>query len=145
MSTTPNSPSSSAPDTDGGHAQHRRRLLYIEDNRSNLTLVEWILEREDIEVISTVWGRAGIELACEHQPDVIVLDLGLPDMRGETVLQCLQEDIATRRIPVIVLSADASKKRSSLLLRLGARHCLTKPLDIPHFLEIIAVHLQPRT
>lgn len=147
MSTKPSTHPSPPPVTDGTHAQSGRRLLYIEDSRSNLALVEWILGREldDVEIISTVWGRAGVELACEHQPDLIVLDLGLPDMPGETVLQCLQEDVATRRIPVIVLSGDTSKKRRRLLLQLGARHYLTKPLDVRSFIDTIAAHLQPRS
>lgn len=131
-----------------GHDQenHSRQLLYIEDNLSNLTLVEWIMDRKaDVELISAMRGRHGLELAREHLPDLIVLDLHLPDMPGETVLQCLQEDVATRRIPVVVLSADDSKKRIKRLLRLGARDYLTKPLDIPRLFESIAANLNPGT
>lgn len=128
---------------DDGQQRDGCRVLYIEDNQSNLTLVEWILERDaGIALIAAMGGRRGIELAHEHQPDLIVLDLHLPDMPGETVLQCLQADVATRRIPVVVLSADASEKRIKRLLELGARGYLTKPFDIPHFLEVIASHLK---
>lgn len=78
----------------------RSRLLHIEDDRSNLTLVEWILQRQaDVELVSAMRGRHGLELAHEHQPDLIVLDLQLPDMTGETVLQCLRADVSTYRIP----------------------------------------------
>lgn len=131
----------------GGEQQHeKRRLLYIEDNQSNLTLVEWILEREaDLALIPAMQGRLGLELAHEQQPDVIVLDLHLPDMPGEAVLQCLQADVATRRIPVVVLSADASEKRIKRLLGLGARNYLTKPLDVAHFLEVIKANVSTRT
>jgi PleD family two-component response regulator len=60
-----------------------RRLLYIEDSMSSLTLVEWILDREaNVEVITAMRGRRGLELAHEQQPDLIVLDLHLPDMSG---------------------------------------------------------------
>lgn len=127
----------------GDEAHQRRRLLYIEDNQSSLTLVEWILGREaDVEMFSAMRGRRGLDLAHEHQPDLIVLDLHLPDMAGETVLKCLQADIATRRIPVVVLSGDTSERRIKRLLRLGARDYLTKPLDIPRLLEVIASHLR---
>jgi len=130
----------------GGQAHQRRRLLYIEDNRSNLTLVEWLLEREaDVELLSAMRGRVGLDLAHEHQPDLIVLDLHLPDMPGETVLQCLQADVATRRIRVVVLSADGSEKRITRLLGLGARDYLIKPLDIPHFLKTVVASLQPQS
>jgi CheY-like chemotaxis protein len=116
-----------------------QRLLYIEDNQSNLALVEWLLDRQaDVELFSAMRGRHGLELAQEHQPDLIVLDLHLPDMAGETVLQCLQADVSTRRIPVVVLSADTSEKRIKRLLQLGASDYLTKPLDIPRLLEVIA-------
>lgn len=136
--TTTGSPFSDPSVVIADRQQHeRRRLLYIEDNHSNLTLVEWILEREaDVELFTAMRGRRGIELAHEHQPDLIVLDLNLPDIAGETVLQCLQADVATRRIPVVVLSADAGARRITRLLRLGATDYLTKPLDIPTFLEV---------
>ena len=130
--------------TDGDQDNHSRQVLYIEDNQSQLALLAWIMDREaDIELMSAMRGRHGLELAREHVPDLIVLDLHLPDMPGETVLQALQEDVATRRIPVVVLSADDSRKRIKRLLRLGARDYLTKPLDIPRLFESIAANLNP--
>lgn len=129
-----------------GHEQPGRLLLYIEDNQSNLTLVRWVLERDaGTELIWAMHGRGGLELARERQPDLIVLDLHLPDVPGETVLQCLKADITTRRIPVVVLSADTSEKKIKRLLRLGAHDYMTKPLDIAHFLKMISENLQPHT
>ena len=124
---------------------HGRQLLYIEDNLSSLTLVEWILAREaDVEVISAMRGRDGLALAHEQRPDLIVLDVHLPDMSGERVLKYLQEGEVTRRIPVVVLSSDTAKKRIARMLRLGARDYVTKPLDVAHFLAVIASNLRPR-
>lgn len=129
----------------GEHPDHTHQLLYIEDNPSNLTLVEWIMDRKDgIELLSATRGRQGIEMAREHLPDLIVLDLHLPDMSGDTVLQCLQQDATTRRIPVVVLSADNSRKRIKRLLQLGACDYLTKPLDIPHLFKVIEANLNRR-
>lgn len=143
MHPIPNDVSAPVVVADGEQDHEKCRLLYIEDNESNLTLIQWILEREtDVELISAMRGGPGLELAREHQPDLIVLDLHLPDMSGEAVLQCLHDDDATRRIPVVVLSADASEKRIKRLLRLGARNYLTKPLDIRHFLDVIAANLK---
>ena len=130
----------------GRQGDQRRQLLYIEDNPSNLTLVKWILEREiDVDVISAMRGRSGVDLAHDRQPELIVLDLHLPDMSGEQVLECLQARPATRVIPVLVLSADTGGKRIARLLSLGVRDYLTKPLDIPHFLKVVTENLKPRT
>ena len=122
-----------------------QRLLYIEDNVSNLTLVERILERQPaVELIPAMQGSLGLDLAREHHPDLILLDLHLPDMAGDEVLRRLQADPSTRHIPVVVLSADANKRQSERLLHLGASNYLTKPLDIQRFLEVIAANLNAK-
>jgi PAS domain S-box-containing protein len=118
------------------------RILYIEDNPSNLTLVERILDHHPaVDLLPAMQGRLGLELAREHQPGMILLDLHLPDIQGEEVLRRLKADELTREIPVVVLSADASTKQSERLLRLGAREYLTKPLDVKRFLEVIVANL----
>jgi PAS domain S-box-containing protein len=117
-------------------------ILYIEDNLSNLTLVERILERRvSVELISAMQGTLGLELARQHHPDLIVLDLHLPDMPGSEVLTRLKTDPTTREIPVIVLTADASGRQSERVRQLGAIDYLTKPLDVSKFIEIIANNL----
>jgi CheY-like chemotaxis protein/anti-sigma regulatory factor (Ser/Thr protein kinase) len=119
------------------------RVLYIEDNLSNLTLVERIMDRHPgVELVTAMQGRLGLDLATERHPDLIVLDLHLPDVPGYEVLRCLKADVATRAIPVVVLSADASKKQVERLLSLGAREYVTKPLDVKHFLEVVAENLE---
>ena len=124
----------------------RQRILYIEDNLSNLTLVERILERyPGVELTSAMQGTLGLELARKHRTDLIVLDLHLPDMPGMEVLKRLKADQPTREIPVVVLTADASKGQSERVTQLGATDYLTKPLDVPKFIEVIALnlHAQP--
>ena len=107
-----------------------RTVLYIEDNLSNLELVERILLRfPSIQLISATRGEQGVALARERRPDLILLDLHLPDIWGDEVLRRLREDAATREIPVIMLSADATAEQVSRLLAAGARSYLTKPLD----------------
>jgi CheY-like chemotaxis protein len=133
-----------APDIGGGPSGQQCRILYIEDNLSNLTLVERILGQQAAELIPAMQGRLGLELARQHNPDLIVLDLHLPDMNGEEVLRRLKADPATREVPVVVLSAEASKKHVARLLRLGSSDYLTKPLDVPRFLEVIATHVNLR-
>ncbi len=126
----------------GGPDAKPQLILYIEDNLSNLTLVERILERRvSVELISAMQGRLGLELAHQHRPDLIVLDLHLPDMPGTEVLTRLKTDPITREIPVIVLTADASGRQSERVRQLGAIDYLTKPLDVSKFVEIIANNL----
>ena len=83
----------------------------------------------------------GLELARQHHPDLIVLDLNLPDMPGADVLKRLKADPSTREIPVVVLTADASKRQAERVKELGAAEYLTKPLDVSKFLKIIANNL----
>ena len=107
-----------------------RTVLYIEDNLSNLELVECILLRfPTIRLISATRGEQGLQLARERQPDLILLDLHLPDIRGDEVLRRLKADAVTLGIPVVMLSADATGGQAKRLLALGARSYLTKPLD----------------
>jgi CheY-like chemotaxis protein len=89
-------------------------------------------------------GSLGLDLARQHHPDLILLDLHLPDMAGDEVLRRLQADPSTRHIPVVVLSADANKRQSERLLRLGASNYLTRPLDIKRFLEVIAANFNAK-
>jgi protein-histidine pros-kinase len=113
-------------------------ILYIEDNASNTVLVESALSlRPHIRFISAVQGQLGLELAREHQPDLILLDLHLPDMSGETVLAGLKADPRTASAPVIIVSADATKGRIRELLTSGAHDYITKPLVIRDFLETV--------
>ncbi len=113
-------------------------ILYIEDNLSNLNLIEHILSRRaQFRLISAIQGRRGLELAREHCPDLILLDLHLPDIDGDEVLRHLRAEPATRDIPVIMLSADATPKQIERLLEAGARAYLTKPLDVKQFLRVL--------
>ena len=112
-------------------------LLYIEDNLSNLKLVERVLVDRPVKLLAAMQGRLGLDLAAEHRPDLILLDLHLPGMAGEDVLVRLREDHRTAAIPVVVLSADATPGRIERLLAAGAEAFLTKPLDVGTFLRLI--------
>ena len=118
--------------------EESRRILYIEDNFSNVTLVEQMLaERPALELMTAMQGRVGLELARQHSPDLILLDLHLPDMPGWQVLAQLKSDHATRDVPVVVISADATAPQIKRLLSAGARAYLTKPLDIAEFFRVV--------
>lgn len=114
------------------------RILCIEDNLSNLRLIELTLEPwAQVELIPAMQGHLGLELAYNHRPDVILLDLHLPDISGIDVLQRLKANEETSGIPVVVISADATPNQRSRLIELGAYAYLTKPLDIRQFLKVM--------
>ena len=119
-----------------------RRLLYIEDTVANIRLVEEILSaRPSIRLLPAGMGSLGIELATEHRPDLVLLDLHLPDIGGEEVLTRLRADERTRDIPVVVLSADATDRTPGPLLDAGAQAYLTKPIGVRDLLEVVDAYV----
>ena len=116
----------------------QRSVLYIEDNLSNLTLIEELLHEDaGFRLLTAMQGRIGLDLARQHSPDLILLDLHLPDMPGWDVLAELQGSEATRRIPTIIVSADATEGQFQRLLDAGARDYITKPIDVTHFYHVM--------
>ncbi len=123
-----------APDRSGGQP----KILYIEDNLSNLRLIERILAPSGpTQLVSAMQGRLGFELAREHRPDLVLLDLHLPDIGGDEVLRRLRDDPQTASIPVVILSADATPGQVQRLLHAGASAYLTKPLDVRELREVL--------
>ena len=119
-----------------GTSHPPRTVVYIEDNLANLRLIERVLAlRPQVTLHPAMKGSLGIELVRQHMPDMVLLDLNLPDMDGHEVLIELKAEPATRQIPVLVISADASEGHIRRLLDAGAHAYLTKPVDIPDLLE----------
>ena len=114
-------------------------ILYIEDNISNAELVGEILEnhRPGLRLITSMFGINAVNEAIEFMPDLILLDLDLPDIHGSKVLSNLQANKETAAIPVVIISADAMPKQVEKLMLEGARDYLTKPLDIHMFLQMV--------
>ncbi|HEY4307586.1 MAG TPA: MHYT domain-containing protein [Gemmatimonadaceae bacterium] len=130
---------------EAGTIGRRHNVLYVEDNLSNLTLVRRILEpRGDINLIPAMQGGLALELARTQRPDVILLDLHLPDIHGEEVLRQLQAMPDCRDIPVIILSADATPGQIDRLVAAGAHAYITKPLDVRPFVGTLSRALEAR-
>jgi PAS domain S-box-containing protein len=129
----------------GGAEAKKRTILYVEDNLSNLTLIEQMLaDQPHIQLITAMQGQLGIELARRHSPDMILLDLHLPDLPGWEVLSRLQRHDSTRDIPVVIISADATSRQIKRLMAGGAAGYLTKPLDMSEFFRVIEETTSPR-
>lgn len=126
-------------------ATDRHTLLYIEDNLDNVTLIEDVLaDCPGIRLLTAMQGGIGLDLAAQHHPDLILLDVHLPDMMGDEFLRRLHADPALAGIPVVVLSADATTYQIARLRALGACDYLTKPLDVEKFLTVIDDVLHPK-
>jgi protein-histidine pros-kinase len=118
-------------------------LLYVEDNLANLTLVQEIVKLHlELELLSATDGNTGVKMAREHLPDVILMDMNLPGISGREAQRRLQMDAATRRIPIIALSANAMPTDVQAALEAGFFRYLTKPLDIGEFLQVVAEALE---
>jgi CheY-like chemotaxis protein len=117
-------------------------ILYIEDNLYNVQLVErLLLQRPDIQLLTSVQGSPGIDIAQLRHPDLILLDVHLPDINGFDVLHRLRTDPVTTTIPVVVLSADATPGQVRKFREAGANEYLTKPLDLKLLLGLIDNYL----
>ncbi len=114
------------------------RVLLVENNLTTLDLVERVLSRRPgTEVLAAMQGGLGVDLAREHVPDMILLDLYLPDMTGDIVLDRLAEDPATADIPVAVIGADALPQHVRQLLGRGVMGFLAKPIDVRGLLSLV--------
>lgn len=117
----------------------QHKVLYIEDNPANTRLVQGILSqnRKDILLLMTHSPKEGLELAQTEKPDLILLDINLPDMDGYDVKKYLQANPDTRNIPVVGISANAMPKDIARSKAAGFTNYLTKPIDVHDFLQVI--------
>lgn len=116
--------------------QHHFRVLYVEDNPANLRLVERILStKSQIELISADHGQAGLKLAIEQKPDLILLDLNLPGLDGFEIKNKLSQHSNTADIPVIAITANAMPSDIEKGKQAGFSHYLTKPLNVRQLYE----------
>jgi PAS domain S-box-containing protein len=113
-------------------------VLCIEDNLPNLQLLNKVFARRPaIRLLSASQGAMGLQLARQHHPDLILLDLHVPEMDGQDVLANLRQDPLTAKIPIIVISADATPKQIDKMLEAGATAYLAKPFDVGHLLQTV--------
>jgi PAS domain S-box-containing protein len=126
------------PSGEAGAVPARATILYIEDNLANLHLVERVLAtRHGVRMLAAMQGRLGLELAREHRPDLVLLDLHLPDVEPEDTLRELKSDERTRGIPVIILSSESSASLAHRMVELGALDFVAKPFDMARLLALV--------
>ena len=120
-----------------------RRILLVEDNEMNRDMLSRRLERRGFEVVIAIDGAAGVELARERRPDLVLMDIGLPVMDGYAATRALKADPATRVIPVIALTASAMVGDREKCFAAGCDDYDTKPVELSRLLGKIEALLGP--
>jgi PAS domain S-box-containing protein len=122
----------------GEHGAYLNTVLYVEDNPANLKLVEQIIARHPgIHLLAAINGTSGIEIARASLPDVILMDINLPDINGFEALKILRSDPSTLNIPVVALSANAMPRDIQKGMDLGFFRYITKPIKLTEFMTAL--------
>ena len=125
------------------HGARLRTLLCVEDNPANLKLVEQLIKRRpDMRLMTAVNGTLGIALARASLPEVILMDIKLPDISGLEALRILRNDPATAHIPVVALSANAMPRDIEMGMETGFFRYLTKPIKVHEFMDALHAALE---
>ena len=117
------------------------RVLIIEDNPTNMTLAVFLLRSAGHSVLSAIDAEAGLAMARDERPDLILMDIQLPGMDGLEATRLLKHDEATRAIPVIALTALAMKGDEERIRAAGCDGYIAKPMRYQSFLETVAAQL----
>ena len=120
------------------------RILYIEDNADNAALVQRILTTQDYEVAWADTAESGLELVQKALPDLILLDLGLPDLDGQTLVGYLKQVPGAAKIPIIALTAWPVETARLMVTAYGCNDYMSKPLDVRQFISLINTYFPGR-
>jgi PAS domain S-box-containing protein len=123
---------------------HRRLVHYVEDNETNVEVMRGMLaQRPQVELEASVTGLDGLAAIRTRLPDLILLDMHLPDISGMELLRHLKRDPATGAIPIVVVSADALAPQIQAAFDAGCTHYLTKPVNLTELLTVLDDLLEP--
>ncbi|MFA6281641.1 MAG: response regulator [Candidatus Omnitrophota bacterium] len=115
----------------------KKKILVADDEASTLTYLCRILERENYEVIPTTRGKEAVELTLSHHPDLVILDIVMPDLDGGEVAALISNNPHTAGTPIIFLTGILTKDEESYAGTTGKRHVLAKPVTRERLLEMI--------
>ncbi|HVI30770.1 response regulator [Phenylobacterium sp.] len=114
-----------------------KKVLIVEDNELNMKLFHDLLEAQGYETLQTREGLAALSLAREHRPDLILMDIQLPEISGLEVTKWLKEDEDLASIPVVAVTAFAMKGDEERIREGGCEAYISKPISVSHFLDTI--------
>jgi len=118
--------------------QNQRTILHVEDNLENRILIRRLLNSDGYQVLEASNAAQAIEALCTQLPDLILMDINMPDMDGYTLTNKLKMDARYRQIPIIALTANVMKGDREKTLQAGCDGYLEKPIDVDLFLEQVA-------
>jgi CheY-like chemotaxis protein len=118
-------------------------ILHIEDNRANQVLVERVLAAEGYQITHAADGESGIQAAMSGKPDLILIDMGLPDIDGQTVVTQLKQIPTLQNVPMVAITAWPAEKALETAKRYGLSGCILKPIDVKSFPRQIAEYVEP--
>ncbi len=113
------------------------RILVVEDNMDNYELVRFVLERAGYDVFLAVNGRDGVDAARAQRPDMILMDLGMPEMDGWIATEKLKSDDVTKSIPLYALTAHTLPHERKRAMQAGCDGYVSKPIHMKGFLDVI--------
>ena len=120
-----------------------KSVMIVEDNELNMKLFNDLLESRGYTVIQTRNGMEALDLARAHMPDLILMDIQLPEVSGLVVTKWLKDDEQLAHIPVVAVTAFAMKGDEERILQGGCEGYISKPISVSHFLETIAQYIGP--
>ena len=120
-----------------------KTVMIVEDNELNMKLFHDLLDAHGYATVQTRNGLEALSLSRTHRPDLILMDIQLPEVSGLEVTKWLKQDESLRRIPVIAVTAFAMKGDEERILQGGCEGYISKPISVPHFLETIALYIGP--
>lgn len=118
-----------------------KTVLVVEDNELNMKLFHDLLEANGYNIVQTRNGLEAIDLAREHHPDLILMDIQLPEVSGLEVTKWIKEDDELRSIPVIAVTAFAMKGDEERIRQGGCEAYLSKPISVTKFLETVKTYI----
>jgi two-component system cell cycle response regulator DivK len=118
-----------------------KTVLVVEDNELNMKLFHDLLEANGYDIVQTRNGLEAIDLAREHRPDLILMDIQLPEVSGLEVTKWIKEDDDLRTIPVIAVTAFAMKGDEERIRQGGCEAYLSKPISVSKFVETVKTFL----
>ena len=120
------------------------RILVVEDNDMNMQLVEFLLEEGGYDILKATSGEEALALTRSGAgpPDLILMDIHLPGMDGLSVVRAMKSDEATRRIPILALTAHAMRGDRDRFLEAGCDGYISKPIDVKTFISAIEGYLR---
>ena len=114
------------------------RILIVEDNEDNFQLVRFLLERDGFEVISAANGQEGVETAMREKPDLILMDLSMPEMDGWTAAQKIKAEPETKAIPLLALTAHTLPGDRMRALEAGCDGYISKPINVEYLIKTVS-------